>query len=107
MIPAKPLLYMIVLMMVMYVVFALILWPVWNYTIPKIVDSVNPEFYGQGNEFENITFPTALVFSLLIGLVFGHTYVSSGAGYLAYYAEKYPERKRKTDSAYDTVFSES
>jgi hypothetical protein len=59
-----------VLLAAVFFVFAAILMPVWNYTIPKLANSVDST-YTTSNTFTDITYTEALVFTLLLEMVFG------------------------------------
>ena len=42
----------------------------WNYTIPRIAKSYDKS-YNSDNKFEPIDYPTALVFMILLNIIFG------------------------------------
>ena len=63
-------LYFFVLYISTYFIGSVILMLTWNYTIPKIIKSYN-KTYDPDTQFEKIDYPTALVFMILLNIVFG------------------------------------
>ena len=56
------LLLLILLGIIIYFIWTTLLWATWNYTIPRIQNSIN----GTVKPFTNITWPTSAVFAFLL-----------------------------------------
>jgi cell division protein FtsX len=52
-----------------FFIVAAILMVTWNYTIPRLVESVDSEY--KTSMYTNIEYPVAIVFTILIGILFG------------------------------------
>ena len=62
--------YFFILYISTYFIGSAILMATWNYTIPRIAKSYDKS-YDSNNQFEPINYPTALVFMILLNIVFG------------------------------------
>lgn len=59
------------IMAVIYLVASAVVMASWNFSVPKLVDSVDSTYYTSGGKsFANITYDTALVLTLFAGAFF-------------------------------------
>lgn len=74
-------LFMLVFIAVVFFIFSAILMGSWNYTIPRLMESIvgkNPyESADFGTTYLNISYVTAMVFTILVFVLFGGTYVTT------------------------------
>jgi hypothetical protein len=96
---------------VIFFVFAAILMPVWNYTMPKIIGSIDSTY--DETTFQTINYEVAMVTTILIGLlfsapIFGSTINDSVDFSRAYMSDQITNLKKtntknskKTSKAYD------
>ena len=64
----------------MFFIFAAILMATWNFTAPRLAESVDSN-YERDSRFSNISYPTSMVFSILVLLVFSTSVSSTVTNY--------------------------
>ena len=79
----------LVVMAAMFFVYAAILMAVWNAVIPSIAHSVDTT-WNAATDFANISYTTVMLFTILIGMVFG---VPVFCSKIAFYYEKSIQRE--------------